>query len=754
MSTKTNIITSERAVTNQAAQVLPLTPNKELRVEIQPFIDNLDYLQALEKEAILILVRAMLWRCGAEQCRSDNYLRVIAYAGLSPEKASLDTVKSLLKETVSRNHERAERTRLSGIEIIFPKFCQEMRMEGFDREVVLLLFMLATNDDFAEIFALCEFKKKNERNNAIKIGTILTVLCRNYREQMICRKKFSVDGILMKSEILDMMSNMDDSSNIVDECLCLHERYVRYILGDNNLYNNSYRFIRRDSGSVDLKQVIMPELIKNEIVSRIGTYLAQRENTSAARIDNFFGYGTALTMLFFGPSGTGKTMMVQALARHFDRQLFSLKMENLDRMNFRSYDDILESVFREATLNSGIVFFDEADDLFEDNSQMARSLLIQIEKARCIVILSTNKPIDLDPAMERRLSMKVHFSMPDVELRCRMWASLMPDFVEITPDVDLKSLARRYTFSGGLIKNTIFMAVNMALTKNYRDNPLLTRETIEEAANLQALSMLDMSDLCHEYTPKQTVDNLYLRPDQREEIRRMASAYHILQEKGLGLNILIHSSDIASGVDTVDALASECGLRVRKYDFYRVSETDKDAKVIHPVTQRRVLPMTYAFAPGTGEAAMILFLDYGGMADWSKKKDKDGDESSLKIGQEHFFSNLRDYLGLFCIVTPIPLKGPLPAEFNMYLDLEYPPEEVQMCQWEEHVGKKKVPDNELVSLVEEYPMYISEIDFIGRQALIQAIIQGRDKSPTIGIIRDVISRYQRTNKVPVLFGQR
>ncbi|MEI7639112.1 MAG: hypothetical protein WCJ37_17510, partial [Syntrophus sp. (in: bacteria)] len=76
------------------------------------------------------------------------------------------------------------------------------------------------------------------------------------------------------------------------------------------------------------------------------------------------------------------------------------------------------------------------------------------------------------------------------------------------------------------------------------------------------------------------------------------------------------------------------------------------------------------------------------------------------------------------------------------------------CQWEEHVGKKKVPDNELVSLVEEYPMYISEIDFIGRQALIQAIIQGRDKSPTIGIIRDVISRYQRTNKVPVLFGQR
>jgi len=754
MNTKINNMTSAYVATNQTAQVLPITLGKELRVETQPFIDNLDYLQALEKEAILILVRAMLRRCGAEQRQSDNYLRIMSYAGLSPEKASLDTVEILLKETVSRNHERAERTRLSGIEIIFPKFCQEMRIEGFDREVVLLLFMLATNDDFAEMFALCEFKKKNERDSGVKIGTILTFLCRNYREQMICRKKFSVDGVLMKSDILYMMSYMDDSSNIVDEYLYLHERYVRYILGDNNLYNNNYRFIRRDSGSVDLKQVIMPELIKNEIVSRVGTYLAQRENTSAARIDKFFGYGTALTMLFFGPSGTGKTMMVQALARHFDRQLFSLKMENLDRMNFRSYDDILESVFREASLNSGIVFFDEADDLFEDNSQMARSLLIQIEKARCIVILSTNKPIDLDPAMERRLSMKVHFSMPDVELRSRMWESLMPDFVKMAPDVDLKSLARRYMFSGGLIKNTIFMAVNMALTKNYLDNPLLTRETIEEAANLQALSMLDMSDLCHEYAPKRTVDDLYLRLDQREEIRRMASAYRILQKTGLGLNILIHSSDIASGVDTVDALALECGLRVRKYDFYRVSEINNDAKVIHPVTQHKVLPMTYAFAPSTGEAAMILFLDYGGTADWSKKKDKDGDEYSLKIGQENFFSNLRNYRGLFCIVTPVPLKGPLPAEFNMYLDLEYPPEEVQICQWEEHIGKNTVPDNELVSLVEECPMHISEIDFIGRQALIQAIIQGKEKAPTLGIIRDVISRYQRKSKVPVLFGQR
>jgi hypothetical protein len=283
---------------------------------------------------------------------------------------------------------------------------------------------------------------------------------------------------------------------------------------------------------------------------------------------------------------------------------------------------------------------------------------------------------------------------------------------------------------------------------------MLTHEAIEESANLQALSMLDMSDLCYEYTPKRTVNDLHLRPDQREEIRRMALAFGILQEKGLGLNILIHSSDSSIAVDTIDALASTCGLKVRKFDFYRVLKTDKDEKILHPVTQRKVTPMTYAFTPCTGEASMILFLDHEGVADWSVKKDNDGTEYSLKVLDENFFNHLRNYRGLFCIVTPVPLKGTLPVEFNIYLDLEYPPEEIQICQWEEHIDKNMITENELVSIVEEHPMHVSEIDFICRQALIQAIIQGKNKAPTIGIIRDVIGRYRQKSKVPVLFGQK
>jgi len=98
------------------------------------------------------------------------------------------------------------------------------------------------------------------------------------------------------------------------------------------------------------------------------------------------------------------------------------------------------------------LFFDEADDLFKEGSYLSRMLLIQIEKARCVVIFATNKGGQIDPAMERRISMKFHFPLPDTEQRLKIWQALLPDFVRLAPEVDLNSLNNRYPSAGALSK--------------------------------------------------------------------------------------------------------------------------------------------------------------------------------------------------------------------------------------------------------------------------------------------------------------
>lgn len=745
-------ISTEHSASAQAAQLIPLPTLRDHRHSDMPYLDNLDYLQALEQEAKLILARGLLRHSGPDWQSNLEYVRAISLAGLSLNEATLEKLDEMLTAMEQRNRSRLDASDRAGVNIFFPKFCLDHEIDRFNRIVVILLLMLATSKTFAEMFGLCDFEKVREKAEGMRIGSVLAIICHDYREQLTCRRYFSVDAPLMQREILYIPSYYDETSNILDETVCLYDRYVRYLLGDNNFYNNSLRFIRREKGSVSLEQVIIPEDIKTELVSSINRFFISREKSQAAKLDEFFGYGTALTLLFYGPSGTGKTMMAQALSCHFNRPLFSLKWGNIAERRC-DFEDVIKHLFREASLNGGIVFFDEADDLFEDNSSITRALLIEIEKARCVVILATNKPVDLDPSMERRLAIKVYFRLPDVELRYRMWQALMPGFIKLAPDVDLRKLAERYLFTGGLIKNSLFMAINASLINGNNGNSVVTSEMIEQAVALQSLQMVDMSHLCQVYTPNRKFANLQINLRQREELCNVAKAYQRLQGKNLGLNILITSSDPRTGIDVVAALAHECSLKVREFDYRVVSSRSNDDKVVDPVSQKKVFPMDYAFTAGTGDASMILFVDYDGLAKWTFNRTENSAETKndLRLNVD-LLRHLRGHQGLFCMVTQVPLQGMLPVEFNLHFNLEYPPEETQLRRWEEHTDKAAINEDELIAFVEENPMHVDEIDFIARQALIQSIIQSNAGGPTIKGIRNVIARYRPKHLVPLLFG--
>ena len=115
-------------------------------------------------------------------------------------------------------------------------------------------------------------------------------------------------------------------------------------------------------------------------------------------------------------------------------------------------------------------------------------------------------------------------------------------------------------------------------------------------------------------------------------------------------------------------------------------------------------------------------------------------------------SYLKSYKGLFCMVTVPPLQK-IPKEFNLHFNLEYPPEETQMQQWEKNLGKNKVSDDELVLLVENNPLHIAEIDYIAKQAIIQSAIKASSGGLTIKDIDNVIARYRPKPATPLLFGK-
>lgn len=730
--------------TAQAAQLFAFKQVAGHSPELLPFADNHEHLKSLELEATMLLACTYMKRNRHGLKEDEEYF--FPSFPLITGKSDLSEAQTHHERIDNENRLREQISIDSGIQLNFVAFCNEWELDPFERQVVMLLLMQYSAPDFIALYGDCEFEKG--RGNGMEIGTLLSLLCTDLKEQLEHRRYFSVVYPLFSNDLIAMNGSVDDSTNILDEKVFLPERLVRFILGDNNLYNSCFRYIKREKGTVNLDQVILPDSVKDEVVSCAKNYLQGRNDGSLDELDSFYGYGTGLTMLFYGPSGTGKTMLARALATRFDRTIFSLAAEDMREMP-GSYDEILGTLFREAALQGAIVFLDECDDLFENSGRASRALLLEMEKARCLIIMATNKPITLDPAIERRISLKVPFGIPSAGIRRGIWHALIPDSVQLAEDVDLDDIAQRYQFSGGLIRNTIFLALTL-LKQDSGQSKILTAAVLEQAAAKQVATLGDEQQICRHISPSLAIDSLPLRPRQRMELKNLAAVWNNLKARQIGLALVISASDITAGNQAAEALAGECGLKLRSFDYEKITSLSDGDKMIDPVTQRKVLPLDYAFAPAATEAAMTVFVDHEGIMDSMLNRAKENMADQL---MRELLARLRKQNGLFCMVTKEVGSYHLPPEFNLLLRLEHPGEETQLRHWEKVLGGL-TPDEEgeLLRLVEAYPLHINEIDFVVRQAGIMSTIRRMDNRPSLQELREVIVGFRKADRIPLLFG--
>jgi len=736
----------------EAGQVLSMASAHRHCPDETPFENNYEYLDALEKEAMLMLALSALRRGKTDwKTNGSKEARLYLLLSLSADDFNVGNIESQLERKRQINEARQKISLRSGIKLFFPIFCQENNVDEFDKKILLLLFMNSTSENFRNMFSLCQFE---EDKRGIKIRVILSSLCSDYREQLEKRSHFSRNSPLVSREIIFFRYDEDkQSSHVIDEIATINERHVRYIIGDGNLYNSTYNEISIENSSIKLDNVIIPDNVKDQLVLYIDKYLKQREGIKASRLDEFLEYGTALSLFFQGPSGSGKTMMAKALANYFNRQLITVKLDNT--LYSWRLESLMVQAFREAAMLHGFVFFDEADDIFKEGSYLARSLLIQIEKARCVVIFATNKAGHLDPAMERRLSMKIHFSLPDAEQRLNIWHALLPDFIKFAPDVDLSSMNDRYPFSGGLIKNTIFLAANSAESDG-NGNHIITRQLLEQAADLQTKQMTGNNKFCKTYVPDKKIDHLPLAEKQRVELKNIAKAFQYSQKIESGLNILISGASIETGIHAADALAAECGMKVKAFKYGDMDTLSKDNEIIDMVSHEKIKLVDYAFSKTTEEAHLLLIIDYTGTIKWSDAGHQNDMDINLSVrtAVATLLNNLREYKGLCCLVMHECPEANIPLEFHTHFKLVYPQEETQMQYWEKYLTPGSINDGDLVALVEQHPMHIAEIDCIVHRASIQSFIEGKPPQPSLETVKSVIARYRGKNNIPLLFGRK
>jgi SpoVK/Ycf46/Vps4 family AAA+-type ATPase len=189
--------------------------------------------------------------------------------------------------------------------------------------------------------------------------------------------------------------------------------------------------------------------------------------------DQKLSLGKGLSVLFSGPSGTGKTMAAEIIATTLGLELYKVDLSMVVSKYIGDTEKNLSRIFGEAETSNAILFFDEADALFGKRSDVKDShdryanievgyLLQRMEEYDGVVILATNFRKNMDEAFVRRLQFTVEFPFPNEEDRRRIWRGVWPDGTPRDPALDIDFMARRFEITGGSIRNIALAAAFLA----------------------------------------------------------------------------------------------------------------------------------------------------------------------------------------------------------------------------------------------------------------------------------------------------
>ena len=193
--------------------------------------------------------------------------------------------------------------------------------------------------------------------------------------------------------------------------------------------------------------------------------------------------GRGITALFSGPSGTGKTMAAQVLARSLDLKLFRVDLAGVVNKYIGETEKRLKRVFDACERANVLLFFDEADALFGQRTQVKDAhdrfanieidyLLQRMEQFDGVAILATNRKGDLDKAFMRRIRFVVDFQPPGLAERYILWRRALtphsPAGEELLDGIDWELLANKLAMTGAAIASAALGAAFLARAENRR----------------------------------------------------------------------------------------------------------------------------------------------------------------------------------------------------------------------------------------------------------------------------------------------
>lgn len=377
--------------------------------------------------------------------------------------------------------------------------CIKTRLKMTDKKLNVINFIKtnALNDDEKVVFLALlkeEYYAENERMR--EMGALLELISEDEFSKISNKYILDDKSTLLQNGLIDYDEDFLNAFGGVAKSFFIPSPVLSKIIHSkksaklpiDSVLKNQDIFELVDK-KMDLKNIILP----NQTQERLNLLIQQLD----LRVINLLkqwgikdnNRGIDAKIIFYGHSGTGKTITAYALGNALKKPILSLDCSKILSMyvgesekNVRKIFDGFNNITRDLKKDA-ILLLDEADQFLGQRStngssvdkmynQMQNIFLEQIEKFDGILIATTNLIDNIDAAFSRRFNYKIEFLKPDFMERVRIWNKLLPKKPQGKGNLsaiyergfDVKNLAK-YALTGGQIKIVIKNTAYKVATK-------------------------------------------------------------------------------------------------------------------------------------------------------------------------------------------------------------------------------------------------------------------------------------------------
>jgi len=563
-------------------------------------------------------------------------------------RSLIDSLQQLETDIAGKKAESLKR----GVMLRLHQLSELFGLNQFELDALLVCLLPELSLTYERLYGYIQDDVTKKRPT---VNLVLHLLRPSFEERLAARKCFSPEAPLIKHHLLRIDDDLTSRSSVfLAKFLKADERIVDYVLGSDQIDARLMPFAQLVSPSVEWNDVILPDDFKHRLYQTIN------------RADG------SLVYYFYGPYGVGKRSTAEALCKEADLPLLVTDVPRLLAAEI-PLELATERTLREAKLQGAALYWDHFDTLMTPDKPFPAGIIQRIAGHPGLTFLSGEAPWEATGCWRDKAFISIELPLPSHTSRKQLWQAHLDG---MSPsDGDLGTLADKFRFSGGQIKDSVATARNLTLGRDEGDDAV-TMDDLYTAC--RANSNQRLTALARKIQPRYTWADIVLPRDQMAQLHEICSHvkyHHIVYgdwnfdrklSLGKGLNVLFAGPSGTGKTMASEIIAGELGLDLYKIDLSAIvskyiGETEKNLNRI--------------FKEGRDSNAILLFDEADAL--FGKRSEvKDSHDRYANIEIAYLLQKMEEYEGIVILATN--LRKNLDEAFarRMHFSVEFPfPEE-------------------------------------------------------------------------------